>query len=168
MEIYLRKCTLNDFESFHFLRCDKENIYWTGYKNKPKRQELEKWFTQQLGREDRIIFLANNKFNDEVIGYLYLDIVAQKNDIIDIGYGVHSKYKSQGIGTKIIDFAIDYTKNNLRFISQMDAWILETNISSIKVILKNCFLKTDLTKSIFLESTNKKEVMRKYICKIER
>ncbi|OOM77939.1 hypothetical protein CLPUN_21120 [Clostridium puniceum] len=168
MEIYLSQCNLNDFESFYFLKCDEENIYWTGHKTKPEKQNLEKWFIEQLQRKDRIMFLAKNKINDEIVGYLYLDIVGELKNIIETGHGVHSKFKGNGLGTRIICLAIQYTKENLKFIDEVDGWILENNIGSIKNVLKNGYLGTDETKNVFIESTNKNECMRKYIYKIER
>lgn len=168
MEIYLQKCTLNDFESFYFLKCDEENVYWTGHKNKPQKQNLEEWFIQQLQRKDRILFLARNKLDDEVLGYLYLDIVGEKKNIIETGHGVHSKFKGKGLGTKIIKFALEYTKENLNFINEVDGWIIEDNIGSIKNVLKNGYSKTNLTKCVFLESEGKNAILRKYVYKIQR
>lgn len=168
MEIYLHKCALHDFENFYFLKCDEENIYWTGHKSKPEKQNLKEWFIEQLQRKDRIIFLARNNLNDEVLGYLYLDTCGKEEDIVEIGYGVHSKFKGKGIGTKIINFALKYTKNNLKLVNEVNAWILESNIASIKVVLKNGYLETDSTKDIFIASLDKEEIMRKYSYKIER
>jgi RimJ/RimL family protein N-acetyltransferase len=168
MEIYLSKCNLNDFDSFYFLKCDEENIYWTGHKSKPEKQNLEKWFNEQLQRKDRIIFLAKDLINDEVVGYLYLDIVGDSKNIIETGHGVHSKFKGNGLGTKIISLAIQYTKENLHYIDKIDGWILENNIGSIQNVLRNGYSQTDETKKVFVESTNKEEFMRKYTYKIER
>lgn len=168
MEIYLEKCTIDNFEEFYFLRCDDENLYWTGYKNKPIKENLKIWYINQLKREDRIIFLAKNKANANTIGYLYLDIVGENKNICETGHGVHSKFKGRGIGTEIIRMALEYVNKNLNFISRVDGWILENNKGSIKTVLKNGYFKTDEVKKVFLDSTNKLEILRKYSYKISR
>lgn len=168
MEIYLHRCDLSDFEDFYFLKCDEENIYWSGHKNKPDKYKLKTWFEQQLERKDRIIFIANNKINNDVIGYLYIDIVGENNNIMETGHGVYSKYKAKGIGTQIINFALNYTKENLEFVDEVNGWILENNIGSIKNVIKNGYIKTNEIKTVSIESTNKNEIMRKYVYKIQR
>ncbi|WP_353093823.1 GNAT family N-acetyltransferase [Tissierella praeacuta] len=165
MRLIFKKCSEEDFEDFYILRSDKENVYWTGYDEKPDKANLRKWFTMQLKRKDRIMFIAKYDKLDEPIGYLYLDIVGN-NDIIETGHGVNSEYKGKGIGTKIIKFALDYTKNQLKFINEVHGWIFEENIGSIKNVLKNGYYETKETKEVFLEGSNQYKKMKKYVYKI--
>jgi RimJ/RimL family protein N-acetyltransferase len=167
MELNFKKCSEEDFEDFYILRCDKENIYWTGHDKEPNKDSLYKWYTEQLRRKDRIMFIVRADELDEPVGYLYLDIVGD-NDVIETGHSVNSRYKGKGIGTKIIEFALDYTQRQLKFIKNVNGWILEDNIGSIKNVLKNGYYETEETKDIFLEDLNEYKKMRKYVYKINR
>ncbi len=169
MDIYLEKCKKYHFEYYYELKCDEENIYWTGHKYKPDKVKLKEWFKKQLKRKDRILFLVkSNEVPDEAVGYLYLDIVGEKNNIVEIGHAVNSKFKGQGNGTKIIRFASDYSRNELPFIDRVDGWIVHNNIGSIKTFLKNGYSETHYTKNFFFESLNKEVTMKRYSYKIKR
>lgn len=168
MNIKLEKCRIEDYEDFYKLKCDEENIYWTGYVRKPEKNELKKWYYEQLQSKSRIMFFAKDEINGEVVGYLYLDLVGEKENIIETGHGVYSIYKGKGIGTQIIKLAIQHVRDELIFVDKIVGWILENNIGSIKNVLKNGYVETDSRKSIFLESANKVITMRKYVYKLER
>lgn len=160
---------MDNFELYYKLRCDDENIYWTGYPQKPDKEKLREWYARQLQRGDRIMFLVrSNMDKDEAIGYLYLDIVGGNNDVVETGHGVNSTVKGIGIGTKIIKFAIDYCSNYLPNVTSIDGWVLRNNIGSVKNLLKNNYMKTGETRTIFLESTGQYETMERYTYFIQR
>ena len=141
------------------------------HKNKPNKNKLKLWFNKQLKRTDRIIFLVKTKeYSNAALGYLYIDIIEQDSyeKIVDVGYGVNSKYTKRGIGTNIIKFAIDYVTINLPFIDTITAWVVYNNIGSIKVFIKNKFIKTKEIKKEFFEGFNKEILMEKYIYNIKR
>ena len=171
MNISFQKCKKEDFINYYLLKCDKENIIWTGHKNKPNKNKLKLWFNKQLKRADRIIFLLKSKeHSNEAFGYLYIDIVEENSykKIVEVGYGVNSKYKKKGIGMNIIKFTIDYVTINLPFVDTITAWVAYNDIGSIKVFLKNEFIKTKEIKIYFFEGFNKEILMEKYIYKIKR
>lgn len=151
------------------LRCDEENIYWTGHREKPDRDKLYSWYLEQLKRTDRIMFLVKADSLDEPVGYLYLDIINNNEEnVVEVGYGVNSGYKGRGIGTQIIKFAIDYTTDRLKYIVKISAWILKDNIGSIKCVLKNGYVETDERKKVFISKTNDLKIMKRYIYEINR
>ena len=168
MKIFLEKCTIKDFELYYKLKCDEENIYWTGHKRSPDKENLRKWFKDQLERKDRIFFLVKTpNYPNEAIGYLYLDIVGENKNVIETGHGVHSKFKGKGIGTKIIKFALEYSKEKLEVIDRGDGWIAEDNIGSIKNVLKNGYFESKDTKNIYFEPLKKEIVMKRYFFEIK-
>ncbi|HBJ1650576.1 GNAT family N-acetyltransferase [Clostridium botulinum] len=167
MNLIFKKCDENDFEDFYILRTDEENIYWTGYDSKPNKSNLKIWYLNQLKRNDRILFIVRSDEAEEPVGYLYLDIVGDNNNIIETGHGVNSKYKGKGLGTEIIKFAIDYSRDVLTFIDEVDGWILEDNIGSIKNVLKNGYDETDDRKAIYVEKLDTYKTMKKYVYKIK-
>ncbi|AOR23417.1 GNAT family N-acetyltransferase [Clostridium taeniosporum] len=168
MKLIFKRCDEEDFEDFFILRSDDENIYWTGYDKKPNKNNLKNWYLKQLKRDDRLLFIVRSDETDEPVGYLYLDIVGDNHNIIETGHGVNSKYKGKGLGTEIIKFAIDYSKNELTFIDEVDGWILEDNIGSIKNVLKNGYDETDERKKIYVENLNTYKFLKKYVYKIIR
>ena len=117
MDLYFERITDNDFKTFYILKCDDENVFWTGHIKVPDKNTLKTWFMKQLLRKDRIIFLAKSKeYPNDALGYLYLDVVGENNDHIETGHGVHSKFAGHGIGTMLIKHAIDYSTNHLRML----------------------------------------------------
>lgn len=167
VDIYFQKCEEDDFKQYYTLKCDRENIIWAGHKIKPDKNKFREWFLEQLKRQDRIIFLAKAKeFPRDAIGYLYLDIIGE--NLLEISYGVNSKYKGKGIGTKIVKFALDYSVNNLPLMDTIIAWVAYNNIGSIKVLEKNKYIKTNKTKKVFFKAFEKELTMRKYIYRFKR
>ncbi len=163
MELIYKECTKSEFEDYYTLRCDENNIYWTGYNRAPNKKKLERWYSEQLDREDRNIFLIYSKnVNRNVVGYLYIDILGDKMDTTETGHGVHSNYAGKGIGTEIIKHAINYSKNQLKGIRKIIGWISTTNIGSIKNVTKNGYHATEETRKTVMESSQKEIVMRKY------
>lgn len=141
--------TPQDFEDFFFLKCDEENIKWSGHKSAPDRERIHEWYLKNISRDDRYFFLFfEPELFDHAIGYLYMDVVGDNNDTIDTGHGVHSNCGGKGYGTKIIQFALQYAKENLDFIKSFQGWIANDNIGSIKNVLKNGYYKTDETKLV--------------------
>lgn len=165
MEIIFKKCNKEDFNAFYLLRCDEVNIYWTGYKQRPDKDNLKKWFLSQLNNCNRIMFIIRELNSDNPVGYLYIDIV-RNNTYIETGHGVYSKYCGKGIGTKIIKFAIEYTRKELINFHELVGWIFEDNKGSIRTFLKNGYTETNEIKEVFFEPNNSYKKMRKYIYRI--
>lgn len=162
MKIYFNKCNKKDFDDFYILRCDKPNIFWTGYKQSPNKDTLKKWFFNQLNNCNRIMFIIRESNYNNPVGYLYIDIV-RNCAYIESSLGVYSKYCGKGIGTKIIKFAIEYTRIELINFHELIGWIFEDNKGSIRTFLKNGFSETDEVKEVFFAPTNSYKKMRKYI-----
>ncbi|WP_153207718.1 MULTISPECIES: GNAT family N-acetyltransferase [unclassified Flavobacterium] len=147
--ITAKRASKDDFESYFFLKSDEENILWSGHSSAPVKERLFDWYIKNINRKDRYFFLFFDEYSSSrSIGYLYLDIIGDFDNIIELGYGVHSDYKGKGYGTQIIKFAKDFAMNDLIFIKHFQAWIASDNIGSIRVVLKNYFQKTDETKYV--------------------
>lgn len=167
MKLNFKQCDESDFEDFYILRVDEENIYWTGYDKKPDKDALKSWYLNQLKRSDRLLFIFRSDECIEPVGYLYLDIVGEDHNIIETGHGVNSKYKGHGLGTKIIKFALDYSKSELTFIDEVHGWILENNIGSIKNVLNNGYDETNEKKIVYMKNLKEFKTFKKYIYKIK-
>ncbi|MBF8984172.1 GNAT family N-acetyltransferase [Lutibacter sp. B2] len=169
MNIYFERCKEEQFDLLYELKSEEENILWTGHDKAPDRKKLKVWYFNQLKREDRYMFIIKSReYAGEPIGYLYLDVVGDLKNIIETGHGVNNKFKGQGIGTRIIKFAIDYTTEYLTFIDRIDGWIVENNIGSIKNVINNGYIKTKETKKVVFKGLNREVLMEKYCYKINR
>ena len=166
--MFAKLATPEDFIYYFELRCDEHNVLWTGHKDSPDRESLKSWYNENLKKKDRYFFLffEDNTLSD-VIGYLYMDVVGEKGNTIDTGHGVHSKHGGKGYGTKIIQFALHYAKDNLLFVNQFQGWIASDNLGSIKNVLKNNYYKTDKTKNIEFGNGEVK-IFEKYLYDIVR
>jgi RimJ/RimL family protein N-acetyltransferase len=154
-----------DFDFYYKLKCDDANIYWSGHSSKPDIEKLRNWFLVNINRLDRIFFLFfDNEKKDDVIGYLYLDLVDVT--MIDNGYGVYSTYAGKGFGTKILKYGIDYAKTHFTDVEYFQSWILSDNIGSIKMVQKLGYQKTEETKMQQMGDGEEK-VMEKYLLKIK-
>lgn len=147
--ITAKLATKEDFDSYFFLKSDEENILWSGHDSAPDKEKILDWFLKNIVRKDRYFFLFfDEEHFENVIGYLYMDIVGEESNTIDTGHGVHSKCGGKGYGTQIIQYALNFAKEKLPVIKYFQGWIAEDNIGSIKNVLKNGYYKTDETKYV--------------------
>ena len=124
---------------FYKLRCDENNIRWSGHITPPSRANLYKFVEKCIHEENRFVFLAYSDKN-ECIGYVYCD-VDDNQKTIESSYGVYSPYNGQGYGTQIIEFSNRYGK--LLGMQEHIAWVSEHNIASNRVFQKNGFVKSN-------------------------
>ena len=124
------------FNDFYKLRCDENNIRWSGHITPPSRANLYKFVEKCIHEENRFVFLAYSDKN-ECIGYVYCD-VDDNQKTIESSYGVYYPYNGQGYGTQIIEFSNRYGK--LLGMQEHIAWVSEHNIASNRVFQKNGFV----------------------------
>lgn len=161
MNICFEEFGLTNFDEYYQLRCERENIYWTGYMEAPQRDKLKSWCTNQLKRNDRTFFLVKSRNSgNKVIGYVYID---RNESTIDISYAVGTNYTGNGLGSEIIYLATKYCKDTFKSIKELDAWVIYNNIRSIKCFTNNNWIESEKYKKIFLQSLNRYVIMRKYI-----
>lgn len=127
------------FNDFYKLRCDENNIRWSGHITPPSRANLYKFVEKCIHEENRFVFLAYSDKN-ECIGYVYCD-VDDNQKTIESSYGVYYPYNGQGYGTQIIEFSNRYGK--LLGMQEHIAWVSEHNIASNRVFQKNGFVKSN-------------------------
>lgn len=63
MQISYREAVEADFDSFYKIKCDEENVKWSGFETKPEYTKLKDWFAQQLFSVKRKIYIV---FADDV------------------------------------------------------------------------------------------------------
>ena len=153
-----------DLESLYNLKCEANDIYWSGYKQKPNREQFANWYQLQLKRNDRDIYLIKNIAKPiEIIGYLYLTYENEENlTKVFVSHGISEQFKGNGFGSQAVNFVTNLFVNGFLKADQIQAWIASINYASIKTFLKNGFVKTDLKKQVFYDSLNQNITLENY------
>ena len=89
----IRKARREDFEFFYTIKCEEDNLYWCGYREKPVRDDLHAFWKRYVSTDKesavedtdnmRGAFLHNERREiyivqeeDRSVGYLYIDYSA--------------------------------------------------------------------------------------------
>lgn len=133
----LRKATISDFEVLYRLRCEDNNIRWTGHIEAPSKDGLREWYAKALSNPTRDIYLY--WYNDDCLGYLYVDVV--NDDEREIAYGISEKQQGKGYASSMICDCIRLLRE--AGIKSIRAAISDFNAASEHVATKNGFYKTE-------------------------
>lgn len=136
-ELTFKLATFEDYDDFYYIKCDPENVIWSGFPSVPDYDRMKEWFQQQLEGKKRTIYLS--QWNGRVSGFFYLDNIALRGTDTtaqEISYGVLSEFTGKGIGTAIVQKAIQICNT-----SQIVAWVSEKNRASERCFEKNGFEK---------------------------
>jgi len=155
--ITLKKATIDDFDCFYNIKCEQNNIYWSGHSEKPDFDKLKNWFYNKLNSKNREILII--KYNNICCGYIYVDLI--EDNKIEISYGVKEKFSRKGIATSSIQKVIAYLDKYEN--KEIFCYVADQNIPSIKVVTKNNFKKTDDCKLVTFNQIDEQVNMRKYI-----
>lgn len=144
--------TMDDFDFFYEIKSEENNIFWTGHKEKPDKDNLliffEKIIKNCKKKEKRKIYII--KKEEEKIGYLY--ITPNKNTF-GLATAILSKYQKNGFGKKAIQLGLNEGKS-LGYKKMIDS-IREDNIASMKAYTA-CGVKiTQDYKMIYIPKLNK-------------
>ncbi|MBW6409471.1 GNAT family N-acetyltransferase [Clostridium weizhouense] len=149
MEIYLSNLTRESFKEFFFIKCEKENIYWTNYSDKPNEKKFYKWCEEQLNNKNRQIFIARSINDDIAVGYGYIDF---KKDSIEISYAISSKFIGQGLGNDIVRLLVRHCIEKYKEVKEIIAWVFRDNIRSKRCLLRNNFKETGEIKIVYFRA----------------
>lgn len=129
--VKLRLATLNDFDFFYGLKCEESNIDWTGHGEKPKREDLYRFFKKAVENADapeaRKIFIVENE--DAPVGHLYL-IPNPEDNSFELAPAVLEKHRGKGYAKMIIEQGLKL--GEAYHFDRMYTSIREDNIPSLK------------------------------------
>ena len=103
-------------------------------------KKFKSGFDKKYGEEGwRKLWIAKNQKN-EIVGHID---IRSRNELntkhrVLLGMGVDRNYRKMKIGQKLLQFVIEYSKNN-KEICWIDLEVLTNNIPAIKLYLKNDF-----------------------------
>ncbi|GKX65528.1 GNAT family N-acetyltransferase [Inconstantimicrobium mannanitabidum] len=158
-KVHLEKLIIDDFEDYYNLKCEKQNIFWTNNLEKPNKEKLFQWFTEQMGNKNRVILGLKYIENRRVIGYVYLDFVGAKSELIELSYALSEEYINRGLGTRIVGLAINYCRDTYISVKKIQCWVLEDNVRSRKCLINNGFIKKEDEKVILFYPENRMKKM---------
>ena len=152
---------LKDFDEYYKLKSDENNIFWTGWSDKPNYENIKKFFIETINNlktiKDRRIYLAYE--DKKIVGYLYIDYV--DDDTFALSPAISSDYQGKGYGKELIGLGI---KEGLKLgFKNMEAYVREDNIASQKCFEYNNAHKTDIYKNQYIENKKQEIKMIKYL-----
>lgn len=153
--MYLKKAQMEDFDFFYSIKCDSNNMYWTGSKEIPPRERLLIFFEKCMKNKEelgggKLIYVVVDDENNKV-GYIYIDPDLENKYICDIPIGIDSEYAGRGYGKQAILLALEKAKK-LGY-KRMVGHIREDNIASLKLYEKCGVTISDEYIIKYLEST---------------
>jgi RimJ/RimL family protein N-acetyltransferase len=154
----------DDLRSLLRLKSEPLDVYWSGYVREPDMSKFKMWFEEQMGRLDREIWLVKGASNiKDPLGYLYLTYMqADEKRIGHISHGVAENSAGKGVGTAIVNFAVNLFINGYLKIDGLEAWIVAENVASIKTFEKNRFVKSPNHRKEFYKSMGTEVVLDSY------
>lgn len=113
-----------DFLRLYKIKCDPENIKWSGFATAPHIESFRKWYTQQIRQRLHIIYLVF--LGNECIGFF--QIIHKTDDTANSGHGILKEYSGRGLGTKIKQMELSEMKQ-MRY-RYNESWVGVENIAS--------------------------------------
>lgn len=134
--------SLEDFEPYYLLKCQKDAVKWSGFEKAPDRDVLLKYFNERvLGNpQTHLFYMKDSDENDAVVGY------KQYDDIDDVtveirGTVIFKRYQGCGLNDKFSLLLGDHFMD--RGIRRLITYISENNKASLLNIKYCGFHKTE-------------------------
>lgn len=124
--VQLRLAQYEDFEDFLRLKSEANNIYWSGFDDKPNRDNLMCHFVAAIESQTRTFYLLFEQ--DQAIGYLYVDYDSEL-PVVEIAYGISAHQSGRGLAKLMIEKGLLEVRTGFTTIV---AWIAVSNVPSIK------------------------------------
>jgi len=155
--VNLKLAKYEDYDFYYALKCEKDNVYWSGYSSKPNYEHLklifDKWIEEMLEHDKRKVYMIN--FNDLMSGYVYIS-PADSNEA-EISIGVSDRFSGHGIGTNALIEAIGLMRKQGSRV--LNAYVMEDNQRSIHVFKKSGFIE-DEDGTVFSHPENRREQVK--------
>jgi len=145
-ELTYKQATLSNYDDFYIIKCDPENVKWSGFASAPDYERMKEWFCKQLDSEKRTIYIAY--WNGVACGFFYLDKETEE-EFEAASSGVLKEFTGRGIGSAIIRYATEVSN---AFV--LCAWVSDKNRASERYFEKNGFDKLAAKEQRMMSSGN--------------
>jgi RimJ/RimL family protein N-acetyltransferase len=123
--VEVKLASIDDYPAFFRIKCDLENIVWSGHGKPPDWSELGKWFSRHAsGGTGRSVMMAHS--SGRTVGYAYVD---DHDDRLEATVGVAVGEGGYGVGRAILREVARLTKPDGR---PIEAWIFPENRASVR------------------------------------
>ena len=154
--ISIRYAAIDDFEFFYEIKCEENNIFWTGHDDKPLREELFSFFQtavkESSQKEKRKIYIVEN--GKLKIGYLY---IIPNGNSFELSSAISQKFQGKGYGKKAI--ALGLEEGKALGYRKMIGSIREDNIASMKAHIACGVRVTEDYNLVYIPKLNRKVKM---------
>lgn len=164
-ELTFRKAENNEADKMRLfaIKCDAENVRWSGFKSAPKLDVFSKWYEKQFVEHQHEIWLAF--LDTQCIGFFY--IIHKSDDLAESGHGLLSSYAGRGFGSQIISrCASEMYGGGYKY---YEGWIAEDNIGSRRNVEKIGLVATSETEERTLyddDGSARKVLFRRWLKKL--
>lgn len=138
LNLTYKLATIEDFDDFYYIKCDKKNIAWGGFTKAPERDSFYQWYQRQLASDCRWIYLVYE--DDTCCAFFYID-KREDGSYEAASSGVLSEFMGKGIGTYALSMQVAEIKTFNG--SEVSSWVSDGNIASYKRYEKLGFSRTD-------------------------
>jgi len=126
-KIIIRLATAADFPALFMLRCEENNINWTGSAGCPQRQKIEDRLSDQIKDPNEILLAAD--LGRCLISYAHVHIINET--LVETAIAVSGSFSGRGLGRAIIkNIAKGMHLKNSGI--RINAWIFPENQASVK------------------------------------
>lgn len=156
-----KKGTLEDYEFYYKMKCEKSAVYWSGYEDTPDYNRLKEHYNRLIldrKKETEIYFITDDGCN---VGYV--QVSNNSEDEGELAVGISEKGRGNGYGTFAIETGLQICQDNNKKV--VISYIREDNIASQKMCEKNGMTKTEVYKNGY-SAVDKKDV-KMYLYKKE-
>jgi L-amino acid N-acyltransferase YncA len=123
--IALRRTTTADFADFFRLKCDVDNIVWSGHDRPPDWHRMSTWFAaQHAPGSRRRIYLA--EYEGQVLGYTYVDDL---DDAVEITVGISAREAGRGLGRNFLKQVMAVIRAGER---EIRCWLFPENVAGVR------------------------------------
>ncbi|MFN0042817.1 MAG: GNAT family N-acetyltransferase [Alphaproteobacteria bacterium] len=125
-QVTLNPAEPGDFAAFFRIKCDIDNIVWSGHDRPPSWPGLESWFQRhEAGGTGRRIFIA--RCAGRAVGYVYVD---DRGTHFEATIGVASGEAGRGLGRGILKEMARVCADGAG--RPVEAWIFPENTASVR------------------------------------
>lgn len=123
--IELRKAREGDFSDYYQIKCNSENIKWSGFSSPPDREKLYALYLKRINDPDRDIFFGIS--NGKIVGFT---MAVRTSSSIRTSVGVYGHGAGKGVGRTLIRKTALFMRQ-IYLDTPIVAWIVPQNTASI-------------------------------------
>jgi L-amino acid N-acyltransferase YncA len=126
--VTLRPATADDFAFFFRLKCDVDNVVWSGHTEPPKWLHLKAWYYGNT-QENSLRTILIGECGDRRVGYAYVD---DHSDHTTLTISLITSEGGRGLGSAILEQVIERQKQTEDH-RPLTAWIFTDNRPGVRL-----------------------------------